>query len=94
MAFMLLVVIVLSRLERARRLSLRAGRVDLAMLAAGFLFAMVSYLASSLFLHYGYVRFFWLMTALCSAASAVVATELAASAATSDASQSSTARSS
>ncbi len=76
--FVCLATTVLVRLERARRASLRAGRSDLALLAAGFLLAMVVYLGTGLFLHLSYVRYFWLMTALASAASSVVAGELSA----------------
>jgi hypothetical protein len=74
--FLLFVTVLLVRLERARRASLIAGRADLAFLVAGFLFAMVAYLGTGLFLHFACVRYFWLMTALASAATAIVTNEL------------------
>jgi len=75
-AFMLLVTVLFLRLERARRASLFAGRRDLALLVAGFLFAMIAYLGTGLFLHFACIRYFWLMMALASAASAIVTSEL------------------
>jgi O-antigen ligase len=87
-AFLALVGVLLLRLNRARQASLLAGRHDLALLAAGFLFAIISYLGSGLFLHFEYVRFFWLMAALASAASAVVMEELSTTAGPSQADQS------
>jgi putative inorganic carbon (HCO3(-)) transporter len=77
-AFLLLVGTVLIRLDRVRRASLALGRTDLAWLVAGYLLAVVAYLATGLFLHLSYVRYFWLMIALASAASAVAASELVA----------------
>jgi O-antigen ligase len=79
--FLLLVTVLLARLEQARRASLSAGRPDLAALPAGFLLAMICYLTTSLFLHLAYVRYFWLITALASAACAIVAHELSKAAA-------------
>ncbi len=50
-------------LDRARRLW--ADRdPDRAALAAGFLFAVVAYLTSGIFLHFAYIRYFWLVMAL------------------------------
>ncbi|MEX2137780.1 MAG: O-antigen ligase family protein [Pirellulales bacterium] len=74
-AFLAMMAVLLVRLNRVRQASL-TGRSDLALLAAGFLFAIISYLGSGLFLHLEYVRYFWLMTALAGAASAIVAQEL------------------
>lgn len=41
---------------------------DRAALAAGFLFAVVAYLATGIFLHFAYIRYFWLVMALASVA--------------------------
>jgi O-antigen ligase len=68
----------LLRLERARRASLLAGKPELALLAMGFLLALVGYMGTGLFLHLSYVRYFWLIVALASAAAAVVERELSA----------------
>lgn len=62
-AFLMAVVRVLRGLVRARRLAL-ATRPDLALLATGYLLALVSYLCTAMFLHFGYVRYFWLILAL------------------------------
>jgi putative inorganic carbon (HCO3(-)) transporter len=79
LVFLVLTGVVLLRLERARRASVIAGRHDLANLAAGYLLVLVAYLATGLFLHLSYVRYYWLMIAVASAASAVVGSELLAS---------------
>ncbi len=50
-------------LDRVRRLWTDRDP-DRAALAAGFLFAVVAYLASGLFLHFAYIRYFWLIMAL------------------------------
>jgi hypothetical protein len=41
-------------------------------MAAGFMLALVGYLASGLFLHLSYARYFWLILALGGAAAAVI----------------------
>ena len=49
-----------------------APRPDLAAMAAGFMLALVAYLASGLFLHLSYARYFWLVLALGGAAASVI----------------------
>ncbi|MEO5941045.1 MAG: O-antigen ligase family protein [Candidatus Limnocylindrales bacterium] len=70
-AFLGAVVVTLVGLARARRAAL-ATRPDLAALATGFLLAIVAYLASGVFLHLSYARYYWLMLALAGAAAVVV----------------------
>jgi putative inorganic carbon (HCO3(-)) transporter len=67
------VVATMIQLIRARRAALRRGRPDLGAMAAGFLLALIAYMATGLFLHLSYVRYFWLMLALAGAAALVVA---------------------
>ena len=76
-ALLLMVTVLILRLEHARRISMIAGRRDLAFLAAGFLFAIVGYLSTGFFLHFAFIRYFWLMAALASAASAIVIRDVA-----------------
>jgi O-antigen ligase len=59
------------QLARARRRALPL-RPDLAAMAAGFMLALVGYLASGLFLHLAYARYFWLVLALAGATATVV----------------------
>ena len=70
-AFLVAVTVTLVGLARARRAAL-ATRPDLAALASGFLLAIVAYLASGVFLHLSYARYFWLMLALGGVAAIVV----------------------
>ena len=65
------VVATLMQLMRARARAL-ATRPDLAAIAAGFMLALVGYLASGMFLHLSYARYFWLVLALAGAAAAVI----------------------
>jgi hypothetical protein len=48
------------------------SRPDLAAIATGFSLAIVAYLATGLFLHLSYARYFWLMLALGGAAAVVI----------------------
>ncbi len=57
------IFVTLRDLQRARR-RWRGIRPDLANLATGFLLALIAYLATGLFLHSAYLRYFWLMMAL------------------------------
>lgn len=70
-AFLVAVGVTLVSLARARRDAL-ATRPDLAALATGFQLAIVAYLASGVFLHLSYARYYWLMLALGGAAAIVV----------------------
>ena len=70
-AFLVAVVVTLVGLARARRAAL-ATRPDLAALASGFLLAILAYLASGVFLHLSYARYYWLMLALGGVAARIV----------------------
>ncbi len=70
-AFLGAVAVTLFQLARARAQAL-ASRPDLAAMAAGFMLALVAYLASGLFLHLSYARYFWLVLALAGAAASVI----------------------
>jgi O-antigen ligase len=66
------VLATLIELFRARAAAIRRRRPDLAAMATGFLLAMTAYLATGLFLHLSYVRYYWLMLALAGATAYVV----------------------
>jgi putative inorganic carbon (HCO3(-)) transporter len=59
--------VTLAQLERARR-RWSVRRPELADLAAGYLLALVAYLATAVFLHLSYQRYLWMLLALSSAA--------------------------
>ena len=61
---------ILGSLARARR-RLAAER-DVAALATGFALALITYLTTGLFLHFAYIRYFWLFAALAAAMGMVV----------------------
>ena len=65
----------LRQLARARRRSLGI-RSDLTRLTTGFAMAVIVYLATGLFLHFAYIRYFWLMMALAAAAGRIAHQEL------------------
>ena len=44
----------------------------MAAMAVGFILALAGYLATGLFLHFSYVRYFWLMIALADAAAWII----------------------
>lgn len=56
----------LGPLARVRRRHL-ARRPDVAALATGFALGVVTYLATGLFLHFAYIRYFWLLAGLAAA---------------------------
>ena len=60
----------LYELQRARRR--HAGSPQLANLASGLFLAVIGYMVTSLFLHMSYVRYFWLLIGVSSAASVVL----------------------
>ena len=70
-AFLGAVIATLWQLARARRQALLT-RPDLAAMATGFLLAIVAYLASGLYLHLSYARYFWLILALGGAAAVII----------------------
>lgn len=63
-AFLGLVGVSLRELSRARRRRRDAGDTEAALRITGFQFAILAYLASAVFLHFSYARYFWLMLAL------------------------------
>ena len=65
-------LVTLVQLAKARAAALRRRRPDLAAMATGFLLAMVAYMATGIFLHLSYARYFWLMLALAGATASVV----------------------
>lgn len=72
--FIAILFVTLRDLARTRKRWL-AYRPDFANLATGFLLAIVCYLTTGIFLHYGFVRFFWIIMALADAVNHVVANE-------------------
>ena len=69
-----IVAVVLRDLRAARRRWL-AERPDVANLATGFGLAIVAYLASGLFLHLAFERYFWLLIALAAATASIALAE-------------------
>jgi putative inorganic carbon (hco3(-)) transporter len=59
-------VVTLRELARARRRCLER-RPDLAALAGAFLISVVAYMASAVFLHFAFIRYFWVLMALAAA---------------------------
>lgn len=66
-AFLGVLIAAIGGLVRARRRALDT-QPELAELATGYLLALVAYLAAGLFLHLTYVRYFWMLLALATAA--------------------------
>jgi len=69
-AFTAIVVVTFWELSRARR-RWRRSHPELANLTGGLLMALVGYLAIGFFLHFAYIRYFWLMMGLAGAASRI-----------------------
>jgi putative inorganic carbon (hco3(-)) transporter len=63
LAFLAVCLLPIWTILRARH-ALSTRQPELNNLALGFAFAMIAYLASGLFLHLAYVRYFWLILAL------------------------------
>ena len=70
-SFFAIFVVLLRRLDRARR-RWQSARPELADLAAAFAFSLLAFLITSAFLHLSYQRYLWLFVALASAALHVV----------------------
>jgi hypothetical protein len=68
--------VTLRNLERTRK-RFAQSRPELANMATAFMLAIITYMASGLFLHFAYIRYFWLMMALAGAASYIAAQEAA-----------------
>ncbi|MBA3777963.1 MAG: O-antigen ligase family protein [Chloroflexi bacterium] len=72
LAYAALFVATLRGLAAARRRCLQE-QPELADLAAGFLFAVLAYMASAVFLHLSYHRYFWILMALAASAAWLLA---------------------
>jgi O-antigen ligase len=66
-AFLGILGLTLRDLIRVRRLAM-TSHPEMAMMATGLMLAIVTYMATGLFLHLSYARYFWLMLALAGAA--------------------------
>lgn len=73
--FLIIIGLTLRDLARAAK-AVRARDPMMADMATGFLLAIVAYLATGIFLHMSFIRYFWLMLAL-AAATALVAKAIA-----------------
>lgn len=62
--FMGILFYTLYRLAKSRSYWLKRNNTKLANLSTGFFLAIVSYMTTGLFLHFAYIRYFWLMIAL------------------------------
>lgn len=65
-SFSAILFLILRDLARARK-RCRESHPDLANLATAFMLALFTYLTTGLFLHWGFIRFFWLIAALAGA---------------------------
>jgi O-antigen ligase len=72
--FLLILYVTLRNLDRTRR-RWAQSRPELANMATAFMLAIITYMASGLFLHFAYIRYFWLMMALAGAASYIASAE-------------------
>jgi putative inorganic carbon (HCO3(-)) transporter len=77
LSFLAILGVTLWSLDQARR-RWRTQKPELANLSSGFLLAVVSYMATGIFLSMAYSRYFWLIMALGGAASYVSGTDLLA----------------
>jgi putative inorganic carbon (HCO3(-)) transporter len=77
--FMAILFVTLRNLARARR-RWTGSQPDLAHMATGFMLALVTYMTTGIFLHFAYIRYFWLILALASAASYAADIETSAAA--------------
>ncbi|MFQ5856329.1 MAG: O-antigen ligase family protein [Anaerolineae bacterium] len=68
--FLAIVFVTLRDLILTRRRCMQS-HPELANMAAGFMLAVISYLLTGIFLHFAFIRFFWLIMALAGAASYV-----------------------
>jgi O-antigen ligase len=59
----------LYRLSQSRRYWLARKNLRLANLSTGFFLAIIGYMVTGFFLHFAYIRYFWLIMALASVAS-------------------------
>ncbi len=76
--FLAILFVTFRNLARTRQRWMHS-RPEFANMATGFIVAIITYLTTGVGLHFGYVRFFWLIMALAGAASYVVDVEARAS---------------
>lgn len=79
-AFLAMLGVTIYDLLRVRSLS-RGRRPDLENLANSFVLVLLAYLTTGLFLHLSYMRYFWMMFAIASAAATITRNELGQTAA-------------
>ena len=72
--FLLVLYVTLRNLNQMRKRYL-ISNPDYSNLATAFMLAIITYLASGLFLHFAFIRYFWLMMALAGAASYIAAAQ-------------------
>lgn len=75
LAFCAVIGISASEMLRARRMALRAGLPQLALLPTACLLGAIAYLATGLFLELAYERYFWLILALGGASARIIVRE-------------------
>jgi putative inorganic carbon (hco3(-)) transporter len=73
LCFMLILFVTLRNLDRARK-RWAQSRPEIANMATAFMLAIVTYMTTGIFLHFAYLRFFWLMMALAGTASYIATT--------------------
>jgi O-antigen ligase len=66
--FLLVLYVTLRNLNRVRKRYL-VSKPEYSNIATAFMLAIITYMASGLFLHFAFIRYFWLMMALAGAAS-------------------------
>jgi O-antigen ligase len=77
--FLAIIFVTLRQLARLRKQCV-ASHPEFANMATGYLLAILSYMATGLFLSFAYERYFWMMLALAGATACVIETMLAADA--------------
>jgi O-antigen ligase len=73
--FSAIVLVMLANLAHIRK-RFGQSRPEFAHLATGFILAILAYLATGIFLHFAFIRFFWLIMALAGSLSYVIEVEL------------------
>jgi O-antigen ligase len=74
--FLLMVVVTVRELYRARRRAHALSRPELENLATMFILAIMAYMTTAIFLHFSFQRYFWLIFGLASAAEYIIHKEL------------------
>jgi putative inorganic carbon (hco3(-)) transporter len=84
--FLALVVTTMRGLAKTRR-QLMQSQPELSFIATGFLLAIAAYLLTGIFLHFAYIRYFWLMLALADAVTYITMNQAPATTSSEPASQ-------